>query len=92
MTAALVILWLAVGAVLGIAGTRCLPLLQHSISVADHGLQERRRGRHARGLSRPHPLRVFERGGQRLERRRNRPPHRPGHAAVGQAPEQEAAA
>lgn len=70
MTAAVVVLSLAVAALLGVVAYLSRPQLQHGVDVAEQELHERRRGRHARAFSRPRPSRIFESGGHRLERRR----------------------
>lgn len=78
MIAAVVVLSLAVAALLGVVGNLSRPQLHHSVDVAEHHLQERRGGRHARAFSRPHPLLALQGRGRRIERRRGR---RPEHTA-----------
>jgi hypothetical protein len=79
--AAVVILSLAVAGLLGVVGHLSRPQLHHSIDVAEHHLQERRGGRHARAFSRPRPLLFLHGRRRRIERHRGRLAHHERSAA-----------
>jgi hypothetical protein len=74
VTAAVVILSLAVAALLGVVGNLSRPQLHHSLDAAEQQLQDRRGGRHARAFSRPRPLLALRGRGRRTERHRGRRP------------------